>query len=500
MKKIYALLSALMLAGTLLAQSPEGFNYQAIVRDATGNIIANTQVGMRISILQGSTAGSVVCIEEFTPTTNAFGLVTLAIGSVNTDNFSAIVWSAGPYFVKVEILVPGNIAFSEMGISQILSVPYALYAKTAENGFSGSYDDLIDKPNLFSGNYNDLTNKPILFDGTWSSLTGRPTTIVGYGITDAMSTSHASNGITATNITNWNTAFGWGNHAGLYRPITYVPVWSEITSKPTTISGYGITDAVIITGNQTIAGNKTFTGTTTVPTPVNETDAATKAYVDNVLKNLGIIPNNYAGTMTDIEGNRYIIVKIGNQTWTAQNLKTTKYNDGTAISYPGIDNTAWQNNTTGAYAWYNNDETNKATYGALYNWYAVNTSKLCPIGWHVPSDDEWHQLALFIDPSAVLEQTESLNAGGKLKETGTAHWSSPNTGATNETGFTALPGGARFSGGTYATQFYQFGSYWARTESSTTNAWFRNTWNTAIWWYRNNNPKNSGEYVRCLKD
>jgi len=101
--------------------------------------------------------------------------------------------------------------------------------------------------------------------------------------------------------------------------------------------------------------------------------------------------------VTDIDGNVYRTVQIGNQVWMAENLKTTKYPDGTSISYPGADNTAWQNNTTGAYAWYNNDISWKDSYGALYNWHAVNSDKgLCPPGWHVPSDAEWTQLVDYV--------------------------------------------------------------------------------------------------------
>ena len=132
MKKIYTLFVALIITGSLMAQAPQSFNYQAVLRDAGGHIIVNTQVGMKISILQGSIDGTTVCIEEFTPTTNDFGLVTLAIGSMNTIDFAAIDWSAGPCFVKVELDPAGGTSYTEMGTSQLLSVPYALYAKTAE--------------------------------------------------------------------------------------------------------------------------------------------------------------------------------------------------------------------------------------------------------------------------------------------------------------------------------------------------------------------------------
>lgn len=141
-------------------------------------------------------------------------------------------------------------------------------------------------------------------------------------------------------------------------------------------------------------------------------------------------------TVTDIDGNVYTTVIIGTQAWLVENLKTTKYNDGAAIPLV-TDTSAWGALTTPGYCWYNNDIGYKTPYGALYNWYAVGTGKLAPAGWRVPTETDWATLISFIGGGSV--------AGGKLKEVGTAHWSSPNTGATNETGFTAVPGGGRIS-------------------------------------------------------
>ena len=140
-------------------------------------------------------------------------------------------------------------------------------------------------------------------------------------------------------------------------------------------------------------------------------------------------PNITYGSITDIDGNTYKTVTIGTQTWMAENLKVTKYNDGIAI--PNVtDNTAWRELTTGALCDYGNTPSNSETYGKLYNWHAVNTGKLCPTGWHVPSDAEWTELTDYLGGTSV--------AGDKLKETGSTHWSNLRTGATNETGFTAL--------------------------------------------------------------
>jgi uncharacterized protein (TIGR02145 family) len=147
--------------------------------------------------------------------------------------------------------------------------------------------------------------------------------------------------------------------------------------------------------------------------------------------------------------------------WFAENLRTTTYNDGTAIPYvsTGID---WANTSSPAFCWYNNsDQQNKATYGGLYNWYAVNTGKLCPAGWHVPTADEFNALITFLGGDKI--------AGGKLKEAGTLHWEYPNFGATNGSGFTGMPGGGRYNiysdGGAFA-DIGKYGYHWSNTSST----------------------------------
>jgi uncharacterized protein (TIGR02145 family) len=201
-------------------------------------------------------------------------------------------------------------------------------------------------------------------------------------------------------------------------------------------------------------------------------------------------PNITYGSITDIDGNTYKTVTIGTQTWMAENLKVTKYNDGIAI--PNVtDNTAWRELTTGALCDYDNTPSNSETYGKLYNWHAVNTGKLCPTGWHVPSDAEWTELTDYLGGTS--------DAGGKLKETGTTHWNSPNTGATNETGFTALPGGYRSYDGTFLN-FGIYGYWWSATENLTSNAWGRTMSYRVSSVYRNSNDKELGFSVRCLRD
>lgn len=197
------------------------------------------------------------------------------------------------------------------------------------------------------------------------------------------------------------------------------------------------------------------------------------------------------GKIGDIDGNQYNTVAIGSQVWMVENLRTTKYSDGTNISFPNNDNIAWQSNTTGAYAWYDNNETNKNPYGALYNWYAVNTNKLCPIGWHVPTDADWTSLTTYLGGNDV--------AGGKLKETGVTHWNTPNSGATNISGFTALPGGDRLTDGSY-TYFGNGGIYWSCTSKDNYDAWFRALDKSTASIGRAELEKGVGLSVRCLKD
>ncbi len=148
---------------------------------------------------------------------------------------------------------------------------------------------------------------------------------------------------------------------------------------------------------------------------------------------------------TDSDSNHYAIVHIDTMTWMAENLKTTKYRNGTLI--PNVtSNSSWGNLTTGAYCDYNNDTSISKIYGRLYNWYAViDTSNICPQGWHVPSNSEFSSLSSFL----------GQNDGGKLKATCNSNWFVPNVGATNESGFTALPSGYRLHSGTFYYLYYR---------------------------------------------
>ena len=205
-------------------------------------------------------------------------------------------------------------------------------------------------------------------------------------------------------------------------------------------------------------------------------------------------------TITDIDGNIYKTVKIGKQVWMAENLKTTKYNDGVLI--PNItDNIEWGNDKDGAYCWYDNDKAEyEVKYGALYNWYAVNTAKVCPTGWHVPTENEFKELERFLGMSNEgIEETglRGDNEGGELKSV--EGWYDGGNGIDTY-GFNALPGGYRSS----SNQFYRrkkFGYWWSSTEFSETHSWYRSLFHhsSQIGRYANM-EKQIGFSVRCIKD
>jgi uncharacterized protein (TIGR02145 family) len=213
-------------------------------------------------------------------------------------------------------------------------------------------------------------------------------------------------------------------------------------------------------------------------------------YLINFLYKGGPAPD--CGTVTDIDGNTYQTVKIGNQVWMAENLKVTHCRNGEAI--PNVtDGTAWAALSTGAYCNYDNDALcGGDIYGRLYNWYAVNDGRnIAPAGWHVPTDAEWQTLVDYLGGDAV--------AGGKMKETGTKHWQSPNTGATNESGFSGLPGGYRSYDGTYSHVGY-LAVFWSSTENYSYDAWTRLLHYDYSEVARNLYYKYYGFSVRCVRD
>jgi uncharacterized protein (TIGR02145 family) len=198
-----------------------------------------------------------------------------------------------------------------------------------------------------------------------------------------------------------------------------------------------------------------------------------------------------AGTVTDIDGNVYHCITIGTQVWMVENLKVTKYRNGDPIPIVS-DKTQWGKLQKGACCIYENKVSNNAIYGKLYNWYAVNDSRnIAPKGWHVPTDAEWMTLINYLGGETV--------AGGKMKETGTALWLKPNAGATNSSGFKALPGGTRGFTGIFNTMRY-YCVFWSSTQVDEYQS-YSHTLNYIVQTsLKNSSGKQFGFSIRCVKD
>jgi len=198
------------------------------------------------------------------------------------------------------------------------------------------------------------------------------------------------------------------------------------------------------------------------------------------------------GSVSDIEGNTYKTIQTGTQTWMAENLRTTKYNDNTPITNVQ-DNPTWTALVSPAYSWYNNLTENKNLTGARYNWYAAGSSKICPTGWHVPTDNEWTILTDYLGGL--------MAAGGKMKEAGLTHWEEPNIGASNSSGFTAIPAGQRRGDSGAFTGLGLYDSWWSSTEYNIYKSWYRSVAaiNTQVW-RSSGAVKQTGLSLRCVKD
>jgi uncharacterized protein (TIGR02145 family) len=310
----------------VFSQAPEKFSFQAVVRNSSNQLVINQQVGIKISILEGSTSGTVVYSEVHSPLTNAQGLLSIQVGTGISilGNINSINWSSSLFYIKSEIDITGGTNYSIQTNQQLISVPYALYSNDVPSSVSASGDT------LYIGN-----------------------------------SFYIIPGISAANQ---------------------------------------------------------------VSTLLPSDHSCGEPLVHN--------PNKIYGTLMDQEGNTYKTIVIGSQKWMAENLKTSTYRNGDAILT--LNPSQWNSTNSGAWLYYNNDISYQCPYGKIYNWYTVVDSRnVCPNGWHVPSLQEWFTLIGSLGGEMV--------AGGKLKSTGLDHWSVFNEQATNESGFSGLPGGVSSS-------------------------------------------------------
>ena len=482
MKKITLLsLIIIVFISNLMSQAPNLMSYQAVIWDASGNLVSEKMVSIKLSILQGSVSGTSVYSENHRVQTNINGLVSLMIGggTNSSGKISDINWGGGSFFLKTETDPAGGSNYIITGTTQLVSVPYALHSNTSNNL---------------------VTPKP--------GLPGQILTVDKDGKPIWVSTLPTVNTTNSSNVTP-NTATSGGNvisDGGL--PVTARGiVWSTFPNPTVSLSTITNNGSGLGLFSSSISGlilNTTYYvrayATNNVGTGYgNEISFITKADSTNVMG----IPCPGTPTVKDIDGNTYNTVQIGSQCWTKENLKVTKYLNGSVIPLDtsgGINGVGtgqtWSSRTSGARTVFGHSTSNLATYGYLYNWYSVADPKgLCPSGWHVPSDAEWTTLTSYLGGGSL--------AGGKLKAINNVIWESPNEGATNESGFSGLPGGYRnFDGKFLQIKYNSF--FWSATEYENSGAWVRNLDYDNSTMFRNgsvgNSNKVSGSSVRCLRD
>ena len=296
----------------------------------------------------------------------------------------------------------------------------------------------------------------------------------------------------------WATLNGTVNAAGSQAIVSFeydstTTYKFEVPGNPDTITGNEVVYSRA--GIQGLKPNKSYNFRIKVITPdgilygSNATFTTSKTTKSYTVFN----PSLTYGSVSDIDGHTSKTIKIGTQTWMAENLRSTKYNDGTNIPFLNYPSDWSQVSTSPGYSWYNNDSVD---YGGLYNYYvisyAVNNNKnVCPAGWHVASDSEWGQLSDYLGGESV--------AGSKMKETGITHWTSPNSSATNVSGFTAIPSGYRSASGSY-NGVTKNTYWWTSSEMSTTEAYCRTINSNFNSLEKTNSYKKTGLSIRCIKD
>ena len=391
MKKLLTLFFMLALVLSVFAQAPQKFTYQAVVRDNSNNLLRNTDVTVTVSLLQGSESGSAVYVETHNAKANANGLMTLLIGggTVTSGSFADIEWGSGPYFVRVESNLGDKGTLTT--VQQLLSVPYAQYANEAGNYTETdptvpAWAKQSEKPNY---DYSEIKNTPTI-----------PT------VPTKVSQLENDKGYIATETDP--TVPAWAKESEKpsydYSEIKNTP---ELPTVPTKVSQLENDKGYITEADMPEQVNADWNATEGAAMILNKPDFSNLEKLNGKIDSLAQAMENFkfvcGGEIRDVEGNSYRTVKIGSQCWMQDNLRTTKYADGTSIleghSVSGLEP-----------LYYNNTETDfdLTQRGYLYNWPAVmhgaaasktnpsGVQGICPDGWHVPSDAEWTQLTDFV--------------------------------------------------------------------------------------------------------
>ena len=529
-----------------LAQTPQKINFQSILRNSSGEVVGNRGVNMRISILSGSSNGSSVFSETHVKTTDALGLISLQIGmgTLLSGAFNNINWGNLAHFIKLEADFNGGTRYELLGTQELMSVPYALYAIKTDTSVLNLTSRLAMKLNVTDTAYlsNRIDAKLTKTDTSLLNLTSRLSTKLNVTDTSTMLANyrtgldekafvHSPNftgtvgginksmiGLSAVDNTTdadkpISTAAQTALDIKVNKSDTVAMLLPYLRDADTTsmllpylqdadttamLANYrmGINSKVNIldTLNMLLPYLRDADTTSMLSTYLRKTDAIITDLQEQVtlLQNNINVLNLSTGNSMDIDGNIYQGIRIGGQVWMKENLKVSRYRNGNLIPIVA-DPTAWSALITGGRSWYNNDSTTyENPYGNLYNYYAVvDTRGLCPVEWHVPSDAEWTILTTYLGGES--------NAGGKMKSKGTANWITPNTAATNESGFSVLPGGSRSVDGSFNSIGYD-AFFWSATEEVTNSAWARFLTTSIGYVFRSTNGKSFGASVRCLKD